>query len=134
MLCRSSAKQPVLVAACKGVKASVDQGRPLGEALRDYPDVFDEISVAVLGAGEKSNRLPIELQRLSAYLSTTAKIARGLRSATTRPLVILGIGLLIVLAGLAGAAPALERFLAACPSENGRRPPYGDPRFACCCD
>ncbi len=111
-------KKPVLVAACKGVKASVDAGRPLGEAMRAYPDVFDEISVAVLGAGQKSNRLPIELQRLSAYLGTTAKIARGLRSATTRPMLSLGVGLLVIMAGLAGAAPALERFLESLPERE----------------
>jgi type II secretory pathway component PulF len=111
-------KKPALVAACKGVKASVDAGRPLGEALRAYPEVFDEISVAVLGAGQKSNRLPIELQRLSAYLSTTAKIARGLSGATTRPMVSLGVGLLVVLVALAGAAPALERFLAGLPERE----------------
>ena len=103
-------KNPRLVAACKGVKAGVDTGRSLGEALRDYPDVFDQISMALLDAGEKSNRLPIELQRLSAYLGTTAKIARGLSGATTRPLIGFGAGLLIVLAVLAGAAPTLRQF------------------------
>ena len=111
-------RKPRLVEACKGVKASVDKGRPLGEALRDYPDVFDEISVAVLDAGQKSKRLPIELQRLSAYLGTTAKIARGLTGATKRPLVGLGVGLLIVLVGFAVAAPALDRFLRGLPERE----------------
>jgi len=112
------AKEPRLVEACKGAKASVDKGQPLGEALRAYPDVFDEISVAVLGAGQKSNRLPIELQRLSAYLGTTAKVARGLTGATTRPLVGLGVGLLVILVGLAGAAPTLDRFLRSLPERE----------------
>jgi type IV pilus assembly protein PilC len=111
-------KHPRLVAACKGVKASVDQGRSLGEALREYPEVFDEISVAVLGAGEKSRRLPTELQRLSAYLNTTAKIARELGSATARPVVILGAGLLVVLVGLAVAASAVEPFLRGLPERE----------------
>ena len=104
-------KNPRLGVALKGLKSSVDSGRPLGEALRDYPDVFDEISVALLAAGEQSKRLPIELQRLSAYLGMTAKIARGLRGAITRPLVGLGAGSLILLAGLAVAAPGVESFL-----------------------
>jgi len=111
-------KHPRVAAACKGVKASVDKGRSLGEALRDYPDVFDEISVAMLAAGERSNRLPIELQRLSVYLSTTAKIARELGSATARPVVILGIGLLVVLVGLAVAASAVEPFLRGLPQQE----------------
>jgi type IV pilus assembly protein PilC len=111
-------KHPRVVAACKGVKAGMDKGRSLGEALRDYPEVFDEISVSVLGAGEKSKRLPIELQRLSAYLNTTAQIARSLRGATTRPLVTLGVGLLVVLVGLAVAAPAVEPFLRGLPERE----------------
>ena len=111
-------KHPRVVAVCKGVKASVDKGRSLGEALRDYPEVFDEISVAMLAAGEKSNRLAIESQRLSAYLGTTAKIARELRRATTRPVVILGGGLLTVLVGLAAAAPAVEPFLRGLPEKE----------------
>ena len=111
-------KNSRLVAALKGTKASVDKGRPLGEALRDYPEVFDEITVATLGAGERSNRLPIELQRLSAYLSTTAKIARGLSGATTRPLVGFAAGLLAVLVGLAVAAPSVEPFLRGLPERE----------------
>ena len=111
-------KNPRLVAALKGTKASVDEGRPLGEALRDYPEVFDEITVALLGAGEKSNRLPIELQRLSAYLGTTAKIALGLSGATTRPLVGFGAGMLILLVGLALAAPRVEPFLRGLPERE----------------
>jgi type IV pilus assembly protein PilC len=111
-------KAPRLVEACKGAKASVDKGRPLGEALRAYPDVFDEVSVAVLGAGQKSNRLPIELQRLSAYLSTTAKIARGLAGATKRPFVAFGVGLLVLLVVLAITAPGLERFLQRLPERD----------------
>jgi type II secretory pathway component PulF len=112
------AKNPRLAAALKGTKASVDNGRPLGEALRDYPEVFDEITVAMLGAGERSNRLPIELQRLSGYLSTTAKIAHGLSGATMRPLVGLGAGLLMVLVGLAVAAPSVEPFLRGLPERE----------------
>ncbi|GEM_PF-5487645 len=111
-------RHPRVAAACKGVKASMDEGRSLGEALRDYPDVFDEISVALLAAGAKSNRLPIELQRLTAYLSTTAKIARELGRATARPLIILGIGLLAVLVGLAVAASAVEPFLRGLPQQE----------------
>jgi len=111
-------KNSRLVAALKGMKASVDKGRPLGEALHDYPEVFDEITVAMLGAGEKSNRLPIELQRLSAYLGTTAKIARGLSGATTRPLLGLGGGLLAVLVGLAVASPSVEPFLRGLPERE----------------
>ena len=111
-------RNPRLAVTLKGVKAGVDRGRPLGEALRDYPEVFDEISVALLGAGEKSKRLPIELQRLSAYLSTTAKIARGLSGATTRPLFSLGAGLLILMGGLAVAAPFVEPFLRGLPEHK----------------
>ena len=111
-------KHPGVVAACKGVKAGLDKGRSLGEVLRDYPETFDEISVAMLAAGERSNRLATELQRLSAYLSTTAKIAHELRSATTRPVVILGAGLLTVLVGLVAAAPAVEAFLRGLPEKE----------------
>ena len=111
-------KNSRLAVALKGLKSSVDRGRPLGEALLDYPDVFDEISVALLGAGEKSKRLPVELQRLSAYLGMTAKIARALSGATTRPLVGLGVGLLILLIGLAVAAPGVEPFLRGLPEHE----------------
>ena len=104
-------KNPPLVAALKGVKAGVDKGCSLGEALRGYPEVFDEITVALLAAGEKSNRLPGELQRLSGYLRTTAKIARDLGAATTQPLVGLVGGLLVFLIALAVAAPMVEQML-----------------------
>jgi len=100
-----------LVSALKGVKASVDKGQSLGEALCDHPDVFDGMTVALLAAGEKSNRLPIESQRLSAYLGNTGRIERGLNAVTGRWLVGFGVGLLVFLAALAGIVPSVEQTL-----------------------
>jgi len=76
-----------------------------------------KISVAMLAAGAKSNRLPVELQRLSVYLSTTAKIARELGSATA-PRGHPGDRLARVLVGLAVAASAVEPFLRGLPEQE----------------
>ena len=97
-----------LAAALKGVKASVDKGRPLGEALLDFPEVFNSMSVDLLAAGEQYNRLLHEVQRLSTYLGNTNKIARGLQAAIARPLRALGLGLLAWALVLALGIPSFD--------------------------
>lgn len=101
-------KNASLAAALKGVKASVDKGRPLGEALLDFSEVFDLVSVELLAAGEQNNRLLAEAQKLSTYLGNTNKIAHGLRAAIVRPARALGIGLLAWAAVLALGIPSFE--------------------------
>jgi type II secretory pathway component PulF len=88
-------KNPTVAAALKGVKASLDKGRPLGEALLEHPEVFTPMSVDLLAAGEQANRLLVETQRLSTYLGNTNKIASGLQAATVRPARALGLGLFV---------------------------------------
>ncbi len=101
-------KNASLAAAFKGVKASVDKGRPLGEALLDFPEVFNPISVDLLAAGERFNRLLVETQRLSSYLHDTLKITRGLWAATVRPARAFGVGLLAWATVLALGMPSFE--------------------------
>ena len=101
-------KNASLAAVLKGVKASVDKGRPLAEALLDFPEVFNPVSVDLLAAGEQSNRLLAEAQRLSTYLGNTNKVAKGLQAATVRPARALGLGLLAWAAVLALGIPSFE--------------------------
>jgi type IV pilus assembly protein PilC len=101
-------KNASLAAALKGVKAGVDKGRPLGEALLDFPEVFDLVSVELLAAGEQYNRLLAEAQRLATYLGNTNRVAHGLQAATVRPARALGIGLLAWAAVLALGIPSFE--------------------------
>jgi type IV pilus assembly protein PilC len=101
-------KNATVAAALKGVKVSIEKGRPLGEALLDFPEVFDPVSVDVLAAGEQNNRLLAESQRLSTYLGNTDRIAQGLQAATVRPARALVLGLLVWAAVLALGIPRFE--------------------------
>jgi type IV pilus assembly protein PilC len=101
-------KNATLATALKEVKASVDKGRPVGEALLDFPEVFNSMSVELLATGEQFNRLQAQTQCLSTYLDATNKIARALQAATVRPARALGLGLLAWAAVLALGLPSFE--------------------------
>ncbi len=101
-------KNTSLAAALKDVKASVDKGRPLAEALLDFPEIFTPVSVDLLAAGEQQNRLLAESQRLSSSLGNTNRLEQGLKAATVRPARALGLGLLAWAAVLALVFPRFE--------------------------
>ena len=90
-----------LATVLKSVKAGVDKGRPLGEALLDFPEVFEPMTVDMLAAGEQVDQLVAGLRRVSTYLIETEKVARSLYAATSRPARALGLGLLVWAAVLA---------------------------------
>ncbi|NVB42960.1 type II secretion system F family protein [Pseudenhygromyxa sp. WMMC2535] len=81
------------------VKAEVEAGKSLSEALALYPRVFDDLFRNLVAAGEAGGILDLIFRRMATYLEKSAKLGRQVRGALVYPtaIVVVGIGIMIVM-------------------------------------
>jgi len=77
--------------ALAGVRASVESGSTLANALRQYPKIFDDLYSNMVEAGETGGILDTILQRLSAYIEKAVKLKRAVQSALIYPIAVVAI-------------------------------------------
>ncbi len=93
------------------IKDRLREGSSLAEALAQYPDVFDNVYVQLVRAGEATGRLEVILERLTGYLERREEISSRVRSAMTYPLIQLGLVLLVLIGLMTFVVPSLaEQF------------------------
>ena len=78
-------------AALTGVRASIEGGNTLANALRQYPKVFDDLYANMVEAGETGGILDTILQRLSGYIEKAVKMRRAVQSALVYPVSVVTI-------------------------------------------
>lgn len=92
----------------KNIKESVESGQTLAEALKKFPDQFDNLFVNMIAAGEAGGILDVILRRLSAYLEKAARLKRQVKGAMTYPIVTLLIAVVVVGVILVFVIPVFE--------------------------
>src|SRR5882724_175136 len=78
------------------VRAAVNEGSSLADALARHPKLFDELFVSMVRAGEVAGNLDDVLIRLSEFLEGSQKLKSKVQSAMIYPLVMLGVGAIIM--------------------------------------
>lgn len=73
----------------QGIIKDVQGGSQLGDALSKYPDVFSDIYVNMVRAGEAAGIVDDILKRLASQVEKTASMRKKIKSASTYPVVLL---------------------------------------------
>lgn len=76
------------------IAKDVESGQPLAEAFAKFPNVFSDVYVNMVRAGEAGGILDEILKRLAAQVEKDASIRKKIKSASAYPLVILGVTVL----------------------------------------
>ncbi len=77
----------------------IERGEPLSAGLADFPQLFDDMYVNMVVAGEQSGQFAPVMRRLSLILASSSRLRKKVKSAMTYPAVIMSIALLMA-AGL----------------------------------
>jgi len=77
----------------------IEGGAPLSNGLADFPQLFDEMYVNMVIAGEQSGEFAGIMKRLANILQSSSRLKKKVKSAMTYPTVIVSIALLLA-AGL----------------------------------
>jgi len=78
------------------IRRAVTEGKSLGGSMADHPNVFNDLYVNMVRAGESSGTLDIVFARLADFTESQAKLRSRLIGAMTYPMVMMGVGVIIV--------------------------------------
>lgn len=96
----------------KQIKETVEGGSTLADALGKYPNVFDELFVNMVAAGETGGILDTILDRLSEYMEKAMKLKKKVKSAMTYPIIVLCIAVLVIGVIMVFVIPVFEKMFA----------------------
>ncbi|MEB3183198.1 MAG: type II secretion system F family protein [Cyanobacteriota bacterium] len=94
---RRQQKSPLFRRALAAMTDEVNQGGSLGSSMRRWPKVFDNLSIAMVEAGEAGGVLDETLKRLSRLLEENARLQNQIKSAMGYPVTVFVIAILVFL-------------------------------------
>lgn len=66
----------------------IEAGASLASALQKYPDVFDDVYISLVAAGEQSGSLDVSLERLATQQEKDAEVISKVRGAMIYPAIV----------------------------------------------
>jgi type IV pilus assembly protein PilC len=84
--------------AIAGIRADVEAGSTLEQAMGRHPKVFDRLFRAMVRSGEESGRLEDALDRIAFQVEKTDALRRQVKSALMYPALIFGFAVVVLLA------------------------------------
>jgi len=92
-------------AAIGGLRADVEAGSTLEQAMERHPEVFDRLYRAMVRSGEESGRLEDALDRIAYQVEKSDSLRRQVKSAMMYPLLIFGFAAVVLVAVVAFVIP-----------------------------
>jgi type IV pilus assembly protein PilC len=84
--------------AAAGLRADVEAGSTLEQAMERYPKVFDRLFRAMVRSGEESGRLEDSLDRIAFQVEKTDALRRQVKSALMYPALVFGFAVVVLVA------------------------------------
>lgn len=88
---------------------SVEGGSTLAKAFGKHPDVFNEVYISLIAAGEVSGTLDESLQRIANQQEKDAELLSKVRSALVYPVIVLAVIFAVVIFMLTTVVPQIEQ-------------------------
>jgi type II secretory pathway component PulF len=90
------------------VRARVEEGQTLSDAMARSPKAFDELSVSIIRAGGEGGFLEEALERVARFAEQAGELKARVVGALAYPMVLLGIGSLIVVGLMIFVVPSFK--------------------------
>ena len=78
-----------------GIKARVESGNSLAASVKEYKNIFSDLYINMIKAGETSGNLDIMLKRLATLLEKNLSLKRKVRGALIYPVVVLLVATIV---------------------------------------
>lgn len=121
---QGDASNPYMREVLGGITKDVESGLPLGDAFAKYPNVFSDVYVNMVRAGEEGGILDDILKRLATQVEQDASIRKKIKSAMMYPMVILGITVVAFFGIMLFIVPKLGSILTSLGGPNAKLPVY----------
>tara|TARA_A100001388_G_scaffold274315_1_gene257741 strand:- start:2039 stop:3301 length:1263 start_codon:yes stop_codon:yes gene_type:complete len=100
-----SSDDKTLKAVFKEASIGISRGATFQEILEKHPEVFDEMYLALVSAGETAGLLPEVLDREAKLLESLSKIKGQIKSALTYPIAIFALTIIVIIIMLVFVIP-----------------------------
>ncbi|TDJ48072.1 MAG: type II secretion system F family protein [Gammaproteobacteria bacterium] len=101
-------ENPAMQKLIFAVKADVEGGNALAEALAKHPLYFDDLFVNLVEAGEQAGALETLLDKIATYKEKTEAIKKKIKKALTYPAAVLVVALIVTTILLIFVIPEFE--------------------------
>lgn len=108
-LLSNQSENPTFKKNLRKIKDDVEGGTTLAEALGKYPDIFDDLFVNMVAAGETGGILDAILRRLSETLEKAAKLKAKVKSAMMYPTITVIVAIAVVTVIMVFVIPVFEK-------------------------
>ena len=106
------AENPTFRKILKELTKDVEGGATLAEAMKKHPEVFDNLFVNLVSAGEIGGILDTILQRLATFIEKAAELKAKIKGAMTYPIVVMAIAFIVIAVILIFVIPVFEDMFA----------------------
>ena len=93
------------------VRERITQGTSLGDALGEHPELFSQLYVNMVRAGEATGQVDVVLSRLADFLQAQRALQRKVVSALTYPAMMILLGFIVVGVLMAFVVPKIQGML-----------------------
>ncbi|MCH2037683.1 MAG: type II secretion system F family protein, partial [Rickettsiales bacterium] len=109
----SQTLQPGFKWVISDIYEQVESGSPLSDAFEKHSNVFDNIYVSILRAGESSGRLTTFLEKLYIQLEKSEKIKAKIKGALSYPVILLMVAVGVIGVMLVKVVPVFQEMFGA---------------------
>ena len=121
---QDTSESPYFRDVMKKVTKDIEGGTQLGDAFAKFPNVFDEVYVNMVRAGEEGGILDEILKRLALQVEQNSSIKKRVKGAMTYPIVILTITVIAFFGIMFFLMPKISKILTDLGGPNAKLPVY----------
>ncbi len=106
---------PVLKAIVQDIVKQVESGSQLSDSFATFPNVFDNIYVNLLRAGESSGKIDLFLKKLCISMDKSQKIRASIRGALIYPSVLFVVAVSVIAVMMVFVVPVFQEMFKGAP-------------------
>ena len=106
---RDQLEHPELKIIVEEIRKNLEGGLTLSKCFEKYPDIFDNIYINLIKAGEASGKLDIFLMKLVESLEKREKVKKKIKSALTYPVVMFVVAITVMVFMLIKVVPVFAQ-------------------------
>ncbi len=121
---QNDATNPYFHEVLSSITKDIESGAPLADAFGKFPNVFSDVYVNMVRAGEEGGILDDILKRLATQVEQDASIRKKIKSAMAYPVVILSITVVAFFGVMLFIVPKLGKILVGLGGPDAKLPIY----------
>jgi type IV pilus assembly protein PilC len=106
---RDQLEHPELTKIVEEIRKNLEGGLTLSKCFEKYPDIFDNIYINLIKAGEASGKLDVFLMKLVESLEKREKVKKKIKSALTYPVVMFVVAITVMVFMLIKVVPVFAQ-------------------------